>query len=187
MCRNIHTLFNYEPPATQEEVRDDALQYVRKISGFTKPSQANEAAFVRAVDEGRGRRSAWSTVSSPQRPRRTARGQTERAGARAASVSQPPRTPDTARTEINEEARRSSSPERVSRSLSEIVWDDAATRSTAGEAGTPRSEVGIGRGGPWRPEPVFRWKAARVSPRFEARACQAAQRGSRVDGASRGI
>jgi hypothetical protein len=51
MCRNIHTLFNYEPPATPEEVRDAALQYVRKISGFTKPSQANEAAFVRAVDE----------------------------------------------------------------------------------------------------------------------------------------
>jgi hypothetical protein len=51
MCRNIHTLFNYEPPATQEEVRDAALQYVRKISGFTKPSQANEAAFARAVDE----------------------------------------------------------------------------------------------------------------------------------------
>ena len=51
MCRNIHTLFNYEPPATQEEVRDAALQYVRKISGFTKPSQANEEAFSRAVDE----------------------------------------------------------------------------------------------------------------------------------------
>ena len=49
MCRNIHTLFNYEPPATEEEVRDAALQYVRKISGFTKPSQANEAAFERAV------------------------------------------------------------------------------------------------------------------------------------------
>ena len=51
MCRNIHTLFNFEPPATEEEVRDASLQYVRKISGFTKPSQANEAAFVRAVDE----------------------------------------------------------------------------------------------------------------------------------------
>jgi hypothetical protein len=50
MCRNIHTLFNYEPPATHEEVRGAALQYVRKISGFTKPSQANEAAFERAVD-----------------------------------------------------------------------------------------------------------------------------------------
>ena len=51
MCRNIHTLFNFEPAATEEEVRDAALQYVRKISGFTKPSQANEEAFARAVDE----------------------------------------------------------------------------------------------------------------------------------------
>ena len=51
MCRNIHTLYNFEPPATEEEVRDAALQYVRKISGFTKPSQANELAFARAVDE----------------------------------------------------------------------------------------------------------------------------------------
>jgi hypothetical protein len=51
MCRNIHTLFNYEPPATDEEVRGAALQYVRKISGFTKPSRANEEAFERAVDE----------------------------------------------------------------------------------------------------------------------------------------
>jgi hypothetical protein len=51
MCRNIHTLFNYEPPATDEEVRDAALQYVRKISGFTKPSHANAEAFERAVDE----------------------------------------------------------------------------------------------------------------------------------------
>jgi hypothetical protein len=51
MCRNIHTLFNFEPPATEEEVRGAALQYVRKISGFTKPSHANEEAFARAVDE----------------------------------------------------------------------------------------------------------------------------------------
>ena len=51
MCRNIHTLFNFEPPATADEVRDASLQYVRKISGFTKPSHANEAAFERAVDE----------------------------------------------------------------------------------------------------------------------------------------
>jgi hypothetical protein len=50
MCRNIHTLFNFEPPATEDEVRDAALQYVRKISGFTKPSRANEAAFEHAVD-----------------------------------------------------------------------------------------------------------------------------------------
>jgi hypothetical protein len=51
MCRNIHTLFNYEPPATGQEVSDAALQYVRKVSGFTKPSRTNEEAFARAVDE----------------------------------------------------------------------------------------------------------------------------------------
>jgi hypothetical protein len=50
MCRNIHTLYNFEPPATEGEVRDAALQYVRKVSGFTKPSQANAVAFERAVD-----------------------------------------------------------------------------------------------------------------------------------------
>jgi hypothetical protein len=49
MCRNIRPLFNFEPPATPEEVHDAALQYVRKISGFTKPSAANEEAFARAV------------------------------------------------------------------------------------------------------------------------------------------
>ena len=49
MCRNIHTLFNFEPQATSEEVDAAALQYVRKVSGFTKPSQANEEAFARAV------------------------------------------------------------------------------------------------------------------------------------------
>jgi hypothetical protein len=50
MCRNIHTLFNFDPPATKEEVHDAALQYVRKVSGFTKPSQANADAFERAVE-----------------------------------------------------------------------------------------------------------------------------------------
>ena len=50
MCRNIRPLYNFEPQATHEEVRAAALQYVRKISGFTKPSQANEAAFERAID-----------------------------------------------------------------------------------------------------------------------------------------
>jgi hypothetical protein len=50
MCRNIHTLYNFEPAATDEEVRNAALQYVRKVSGFTKPSQANAEAFERAVD-----------------------------------------------------------------------------------------------------------------------------------------
>ena len=51
MCRNIRPLYNFEPSATDEEVRAAALQYVRKISGFTKPSQANAEAFERAVDE----------------------------------------------------------------------------------------------------------------------------------------
>ena len=51
MCRNIHTLYNFEPPATRDEVEAASLQYVRKISGFTKPSQANEEAFTRTVDE----------------------------------------------------------------------------------------------------------------------------------------
>jgi hypothetical protein len=51
MCRNIRTLFNFEPPATEEEIRASALQFVRKLSGFTNPSRANEAAFQRAVDE----------------------------------------------------------------------------------------------------------------------------------------
>jgi len=51
MCRNIKTLFNFDPPANDEEVRAASLQFVRKISGFTKPSQANEAAFDRAVAE----------------------------------------------------------------------------------------------------------------------------------------
>jgi len=51
MCRNIKTLFNYDPPATDEEVNSSALQYVRKISGFGKPSKMNEAAFENAVNE----------------------------------------------------------------------------------------------------------------------------------------
>ncbi len=51
MCRNIRTLFNFEPPATEEEIRASALQFVRKLSGFNKPSQANEAAFNRAIEE----------------------------------------------------------------------------------------------------------------------------------------
>jgi hypothetical protein len=50
MCRNIRTLYNFEPPATSEEVQAAATQYVRKISGFTKPSKANEEAFARAVE-----------------------------------------------------------------------------------------------------------------------------------------
>jgi hypothetical protein len=51
MCRNIRTLFNFDPPATDEEIRAASVQFVRKLSGFTKPSQANKAAFDQAVDE----------------------------------------------------------------------------------------------------------------------------------------
>ena len=51
MCRNIRTLFNFEPPATDDEIRASALQFVRKLSGFTQPSKVNEAAFHRAVEE----------------------------------------------------------------------------------------------------------------------------------------
>jgi hypothetical protein len=51
MCRNIRTLFNFEPPATEEEIRASALQFVRKLSGFTHPSKVNEAAFDQAVEE----------------------------------------------------------------------------------------------------------------------------------------
>jgi hypothetical protein len=51
MCRNIRTLFNFDPPATEEEIRASALQFVRKLSGFARPSQANQPAFDRAVDE----------------------------------------------------------------------------------------------------------------------------------------
>jgi len=51
MCRNIRTLFNFEPPATEDEIRASAIQFVRKLSGFTHPSRANETAFNRAIDE----------------------------------------------------------------------------------------------------------------------------------------
>jgi len=72
MCRNIHTLFNFEPPATADEVHDAALQYVRKVSGFTKPSQANEAAFERAVEEvaqATGRLIAELVTNAPPKDR----------------------------------------------------------------------------------------------------------------------
>jgi hypothetical protein len=84
MCRNIHTLFNFEPHASEEEIRDAALQYVRKISGFTKPSKANEEAFARAVDEvaaATGRLIAELVTSAPPKDREL---EAERARARAA-------------------------------------------------------------------------------------------------------
>jgi hypothetical protein len=84
MCRNIHTLYNFEPAATDDEVRAAALQYVRKISGFTKPSRANEPAFERAVDEvaATSRRLIDSLVTSA--PAKDREAEAERARARAA-------------------------------------------------------------------------------------------------------
>jgi hypothetical protein len=72
MCRSIHTLYNFEPPATEEEVRAAALQYVRKISGFTNPSQANAETFERAVDavaEASGRLLAELVTSASPKDR----------------------------------------------------------------------------------------------------------------------
>jgi hypothetical protein len=73
MCRNIRPLFNFEPPATDEEIRAASLQFVRKISGFTRPSQANAAAFDRAVDEiaGSARRMLASMVTAAEPRDRT--------------------------------------------------------------------------------------------------------------------
>lgn len=84
MCRNIRTLHNFDPPATPEEVRASALQFVRKLSGFTRPSKANEAAFEQAVDEvaASARRLLDALVTnSPPRNREV---EAERARARAA-------------------------------------------------------------------------------------------------------
>jgi hypothetical protein len=84
MCRNIHTLFNFEPPATEDEVHDAALQYVRKISGFTKPSRANEEAFARAVDEVTAASKRLLDELVTNAPPRDREFEAERARARAA-------------------------------------------------------------------------------------------------------
>jgi hypothetical protein len=70
MCRNIKTLFNFEPPVTDDEIRAASLQFVRKISGFTEPSKANEAAFLAAVDAVAGTsRDLLSTLRSNAAPK----------------------------------------------------------------------------------------------------------------------
>jgi hypothetical protein len=70
MCRSIKTLFNFEPPATEEEVRAASLQFVRKLSGFSKPSQANEAAFAQAVEEvSAAARTLLATMSTHAPPK----------------------------------------------------------------------------------------------------------------------
>ncbi|MDI1428517.1 DUF2277 domain-containing protein [Polyangium sorediatum] len=70
MCRNIKTLFNFEPPATEEEIRAASLQFVRKLSGFNKPSRANEAAFEQAVEDvaatARALMQSLSTTAEPR-------------------------------------------------------------------------------------------------------------------------
>jgi len=84
MCRNIKTLFNFDPPATDEEIRGASIQFVRKLSGFTKPSKANEAAFHRAVEEVQAvaRRLLDSLVTTAEPRDREV--EAERARARAA-------------------------------------------------------------------------------------------------------
>ncbi len=85
MCRNIKTLFNFEPPATDEEIRASALQFVRKLSGFNKPSKANEAAFDRAIDEvAKAARTLIDSLETTADPRDRAV-EAERAKARAAA------------------------------------------------------------------------------------------------------
>lgn len=70
MCRNIKPLFNYDPPASEEEIAASALQYVRKISGFTRPSQANQAAFDTAVQEiARVTQTLLESLTTPAAPR----------------------------------------------------------------------------------------------------------------------
>jgi hypothetical protein len=85
MCRNIKTLFNFEPPATELEIRDASLQFVRKLSGFNVPSKANEAAFERAVKEvaATARRMIASLVTNAEPRNREV--EAERARARSAA------------------------------------------------------------------------------------------------------
>jgi hypothetical protein len=89
MCRNIRTLANFAPPATDEEIRASALQFVRKLSGTTRPSKANEAAFARAVDEvaASARRliDALSTAAPPRNREEEARKARERSRQRFAA------------------------------------------------------------------------------------------------------
>jgi hypothetical protein len=83
MCRNIRTLFNFDPPATEEEIRASALQFVRKLSGFSKPSQANAAAFDRAVEEVSGAARRLLTSLQTSAPARDRAVEAEKAKARS--------------------------------------------------------------------------------------------------------
>jgi hypothetical protein len=83
MCRNIRTLFNFEPPATEDEIRASALQFVRKLSGFARPSQANAEAFDRAVDEVSDAARRLLTSLATQAPPRDRTVEAEKARARS--------------------------------------------------------------------------------------------------------
>ena len=84
MCRNIKTLFNFEPPVTDEEVRAASLQFVRKISGFNKPSKANEEAFIAAIDEIAGASTRLLRSLATNAPSRNREEEAGKAKARAA-------------------------------------------------------------------------------------------------------
>lgn len=85
MCRNIKMLFNFEPPVTEEEIRAASLQYVRKISGFNKPSKANEAAFLTAVEEVAGASARLLHTLETQAPPRNREEEAAKAKARSAA------------------------------------------------------------------------------------------------------
>jgi len=85
MCRNIKMLFNFDPPVTDDEVRAAALQYVRKISGFNKPSKANEAAFRAAIDEVAAASARLLSSLETAAPRRNREEEAARAKARGAA------------------------------------------------------------------------------------------------------
>lgn len=85
MCRNIKTLFNFDPPVTDEEVRAASLQFVRKISGFAKPSKANEAAFLAAVEEVAGASARFLRSLETTAPPKNREEEAAKARARAAA------------------------------------------------------------------------------------------------------
>lgn len=82
MCRNIKMLFNFEPPVTEDEIRAASVQYVRKISGFNKPSKANEAAFLAAIDEVAGASARLLSTLETQAPPRNREEEAAKAKAR---------------------------------------------------------------------------------------------------------
>jgi hypothetical protein len=84
MCRNIRTLYNFDPPATDDEIRAASLQFVRKLSGFNKPSKANEAAFLAAVDEVAAVSNKLLTSLATNAPARNREEEAAKARARAA-------------------------------------------------------------------------------------------------------